>query len=240
MRRQRRNGRHDRLGMPAGDVDDGRPRAAERHVQEVDAGGELEQLHAEMQRAADAAGAILDVAGLGFGERDEFLDRLGRQIRIDRERVRARCEQRDRRKRLQRVVGQLVERRIDRMRDGDDQQRVAVGRRLRHQLGADDAAGAGLVLDDELLAEPLAELRADDARQDVVEPARRERHDHPHRPVRIVVLRGGRREQRQRTCRSPSAIARLFLSWPIPLPAFAPRARGRQHAPSQRPPQRAA
>ena len=59
-------------------------------------------------------------------------------------------------KRLQRVVGQLVKRRIDRMRDRDDQQRVAVGRCLRHQLGADDAAGAGLVLDDELLAEPLA------------------------------------------------------------------------------------
>ena len=206
---------------------------------EVDAGRELEQLHAEMQRAADAAGAILDIAGLGLGKRDEFLDRLGRQIRIDRERVWARCEQRDRRKRLQRVVGQLVERRVDRMRDGDDQQRVAVGRCFRHQLGADDAAGAGLVLDHELLAEPLAELRADDARQNVVEPARRERHDHPHRLVRIVALCGGRRNQHQaRTDRhqqSRDCSCHAHSSYAFALPRV-----GRQHAPRQRPTQRPA
>ena len=44
------------------------------------------------------------------------------------------------------------------MRERDDQQRVAVLRRIRHQLGADHAAGAGAVVDDELLAEPLARV----------------------------------------------------------------------------------
>ena len=178
--------------------------------------GELEQFHAEMQRAAHPAGAVLDIAGLGFGQRNELLDRFDRQLRVDRERVRARSEQRDRREGLQRVDGQLVKRRIDRMRDGDDQQRVAVGRRLRHQFGADDAAGAGLVLDDELLAEPLAEAaQLDDARQDVVQPARRERHDHPHRLVRRVVLRRDRRERRETVQAAISSRAASW-SWPIP------------------------
>ena len=39
------------------------------------------------------------------------------------------------------------------MRAGDHQQRVAVGRRLGDEVPADRAAGARLVLDDELLAE---------------------------------------------------------------------------------------
>ncbi|MEZ0048628.1 hypothetical protein ABIA42_007507 [Bradyrhizobium sp. USDA 327] len=46
---------------------------------------------------------------------------------------------------------------------GTDEQRVAIGCRLREGLARDHAAGAGLVLDDEGLAELFLELVGDDA-----------------------------------------------------------------------------
>jgi hypothetical protein len=52
-------------------------------------------------------------------------------------------------------------------RDRCHQERVAVGRRLRHHVGAEIAAGAGTVLHDELLAKDFADLRADDTSHDV-------------------------------------------------------------------------
>ena len=55
------------------------------------------------------------------------------------------------------------------------QERVAVGRGFRDHLGADIAAGSGPVLDKELLAEPLRQILADQARRDVGRPAGRSR-----------------------------------------------------------------
>ncbi len=70
-----------------------------------------------------------------------------------------------------------------------EQQRVAVGLRLCDHLGADIAAGAALVVDDDLLAEIGRHADRDDARDQVGRPARRERHHHAQRLVGI--LRGG-------------------------------------------------
>jgi hypothetical protein len=56
-------------------------------------------------------------------------------------------------------------------------QRVAVGRRLGHELGAERAAGAGTVVHDDLLAPGFAQLLRDQAAQDVGRAARLERHD---------------------------------------------------------------
>ncbi|MFI4930485.1 MAG: hypothetical protein ACHP83_09610 [Burkholderiales bacterium] len=61
------------------------------------------------------------------------------------------------------------------------QQRVAVGLRLGGFGGAERAAGARLVVDDDGLAERHSELRCDRARQDVSAAAGRERHDEAHR-----------------------------------------------------------
>ncbi len=58
----------------------------------------------------------------------------------------------DWRERLDRIVGQFVQPRIDRMRDGDHQDGVTIGRRMGRKLGADDAAGAGAVVRRSLLA----------------------------------------------------------------------------------------
>ena len=72
--------------------------------------------------------------------------------------------------------------------------RVAVRRALRHRAGADGAAGAAAVVDDDLLAEDLAHLVGDGAADDRGRAAGRERDDQRDRPVRIG-LRGGRSER---------------------------------------------
>ena len=90
----------------------------------------------------------------------------------------------------QRVVGQLGIERVRARERAVDQDRVAVGRRLRHHVGADRAAGAGAVLDDDILSELPADLLHHDARDDVARTARTERHDHGD-VARRPVLRGG-------------------------------------------------
>ena len=66
---------------------------------------------------------------------------------------------------------------------------VAVGRGTVGAGGADGAAGAGDVFDDQRLAERDAHAFAEIADDGVGRPAGRERHDHRDRPVRII-LRG--------------------------------------------------
>ena len=68
----------------------------------------------------------------------------------------------------------VVERRVDRVGERDQEQRVAVRRRAHDRLGADIAAGARPVLDDEWLAEPLRQPLADQARDDVGRRRRRQ------------------------------------------------------------------
>jgi hypothetical protein len=66
-----------------------------------------------------------------------------------------------------------------------DDQGIAVGRRAHHEFGAEVAAGAGLVVDHELLLEALGELLRHGARQDVGGAAGGEGHHHLDRPGRI-------------------------------------------------------
>jgi hypothetical protein len=68
---------------------------------------------------------------------------------------------------------------------------VAVRRRARDPRGADRAARPGHVLDHDLLAERLAHVLAENARQHVGRPAGRERHDHGDGPGGPGLLGGG-------------------------------------------------
>src|SRR5262245_23515477 len=65
------------------------------------------------------------------------------------------------------VVELVVECRIDRVPCANNEQRVAVGRGTHDRLGADIAAATRPVIDNKLLAEPLREPLADQARGDV-------------------------------------------------------------------------
>ena len=73
--------------------------------------------------------------------------------------------------------------------DGGEKQRVAVGGRARRELGADGAAGAGAVVDDDLLAVGGAELLRDEARQHVVAAAGGKGDDEAHRLRRVGLCR---------------------------------------------------
>jgi hypothetical protein len=87
------------------------------------------------------------------------------------------------------------------VRQRHDQQRVTIGRGLCRNIGADDAAGAGAVIDEHGLPEFLPELVGDDAPNDVVTAARRKWNDQPDRARRVVVChssRNGRRNSSRR------------------------------------------
>jgi hypothetical protein len=119
--------------------------------------------------------------------RDEFGERRERRAGMADQDFRHFGDDRNRDKVFLGVVGQRgLQRRVDRMVGGGQQQRVAVGRGLRHGVGRDDAAGAGLVLDDERPAEIVGHFRRDHAGDNVHRPARRKRQDQADRLFGIL------------------------------------------------------
>ena len=65
---------------------------------------------------------------------------------------------------------------------------VAIGRRLRHARGADHAAGAADVLDDDLLAQHLGQPLGDNAGEHIGAAAGRKAHHQRDGPVRPTAL----------------------------------------------------
>ena len=70
---------------------------------------------------------------------------------------------------------------------------VAVGRRLRDVLGSEDAAGAGTVVDDDLLAGHLRQLLGNRAAENIRRTAGRKADDEANRLARIILRLSGRR-----------------------------------------------
>jgi hypothetical protein len=123
-------------------------------VHDVGAGGELEHLDRDVQRAADAAAAVAQLARIGLGVGDELAQRLRRHARMHREHRPRAGHQRDRREILDRIVPiALLEERQHRRFRGGDHQRVAVGRRPVERVGADLGHAARPVVDHDRLAE---------------------------------------------------------------------------------------
>ena len=142
--------------LPADDVLQRGRAALVRHVLHLDARDALEELAGQVLRRAVAARGERVLAGIRLHQRDELGDVLRRHARIDRRACSAaRAISVIGTKSLHRIVGQaLVQRRVDRVRaDRAADERVAVRRRLRDEVRADAAAGAGPVLDDHGLAE---------------------------------------------------------------------------------------
>ena len=145
---------------------------------------------------------------------------------------------------LHRIVGRLAQRRLHAERGvGREQERVAVGCGLGGRLGADDAARPAAVLDDELLAEGLAQLVGPGPADEVRGAARRVGEDELDRPLRPADrLRGGPRgdagdQRRSRQAqelatthaRSPDAL--LVVAAPV---SPSSRARASPAPPSRR------
>ena len=168
-----------------------RRRALVRDVGDVEPGLGLEQRREQMRRRAEAR-AVVELARIGLGVGDELRDRLRRHVRADHHDVRQQRRGGDRGEMLERID---VEARIERGRDAEragraEQQRVAVGVGGGGGLEADGGARAGAVLDDHLLAEACRHRLAGQPRHGVDRAARRERHDHLDRLVRIGLRAG--------------------------------------------------
>ena len=145
---------------------------------------------------------IWKVPGLAFSCSTSSLIELTGMLMFADQRGRHERDQRDRHEILERIVGELaVEERIHHQRAVDrHQQRVAVGRRLRHRLGADDGVRSRPVVDDDLLAQILAHLLADEPAEEIGGPAGRER-DHQRDLPRRIGLRRRRAKQKQQSKR---------------------------------------
>ena len=147
-----------------------------------DPGVALQKLHRQMRGAAAADRAVGKLSRLAPRMLDKRLEVGQAERRLDDEHLRRGREQRNRREVALGVVAKpLVEVLVDRHRAVSRyEQRVAVRRRLRHRVGADIAAGAAAVLDDERLTESLLQPLRKRAADDVRGRARRVRNDDPH------------------------------------------------------------
>jgi hypothetical protein len=189
-----------------------RPAASVMHDGHLDPGQHLEQFARHVRRAAVAGRSELDPARLALGVGDEFGDGRRRHGWMHHHHQRLAGNARDRRDVAQEIEGQpRIERRADRVRRTDQQQRVAVGRRTHDRLGCYVAGGAGPVLDDERLPEPLRQPLHHQPREDVVGAARGKPDDQAHRGARIALCPGysrHHREQRRRSTKAKQRAAR--------------------------------
>ncbi len=142
------------------------------------AGHRHEHHRGEVRGRAIALGPERDFARTRPHVIDELLDRVDRQVLAHDHHVGRGGDQRKRNE-LLRLVGELpIERLVDRKRPGRaHQQRVAVGLGMIGGIGADIAAGAGLVLHHHRLAPLGRQLVAEDARQHVIGAAAGEGDD---------------------------------------------------------------
>src|SRR5438132_13189795 len=140
-----------------------------------------------MLESADTGRRVFQLARLLLGEPDQVVDRADGKTRVDREHIWAGCQNGDGRERCDGVVIELVQRRIDRMRDGYDQKRIAVRRRIRRSFGPDHAPGSPAVIDKDLLPQTLAELAGNETPDHVIAAAGRERNNQTHRSSRIIL-----------------------------------------------------
>ena len=129
-------------------------------------------------RVAGAGRSEIHFARICFGVGDELGHGMSRKRGRDEHDMRRLHDAADRLDVADEIEAQmLVKRGVDRITGVDEEQRVAVRRRGDDGLGPKIAAGAGLVFDDEGLAEMVRQPLRDQARGDVGAAARWEWYD---------------------------------------------------------------
>ena len=164
-----------------------------------DPGHHFEQFAGDVDRRADAARSIADLAGIGLHVADELGDGLRRKRWIDLHDERVADDARDRRDVADEVEIELVvEGGVDRIRRRDEQQRIAIRRRTDGGFGGDIGGCARPVFDDKLLAEPLGQPLTDETRSNVGGAAGGKPDHQAHRPRRVGLRLCDARYERQR------------------------------------------
>ena len=174
-------------------------RAAIGGDRRVHVGDRMEHRAGEIGDRADAGVGFGHFLLVGFEIGDEVLKVVGRHAGARHQHHRRDVDQADLLE-IGRAIGQvLVQEFGGGVRAGaGHHDGVAVRRGLGDFVGADGAAGARHVLDDDLLAERLRHRADDHARGGVGRPAGRERRDQDDVAVGIILREGAWRECAQR------------------------------------------
>ena len=140
----------------------------------------------EMRGAALAGGADTKVTRLCPGCCEQIGQIAEGAIGADGKGDGAAADHGNRREVLFKIIGQagLQHRRISERPVGAQQQRIAIGRRLRDRIGADHAARPGAVFHNDRLAQERRHAFANHARLKIRRSAGRERHDDADGPIR--------------------------------------------------------
>jgi hypothetical protein len=147
-------------------------------MHELDAGFGLKELRGEVGGGADPARGDGDSFRVGLRERDEVLRCLGLHGRIDEKNHRSGADQADRREVADRIVMHaLLDRRNDGVGHVGEQEGITVRRGFGGDLDAEATAGAGAIVDDDLLAERFRHALADEAGEHIRAAAGRIGHD---------------------------------------------------------------
>src|SRR6267154_5807220 len=150
-----------------------------------------------MDARAVAVRGEVDLARVAARVLEELAHTVEGRLRGDHEHVRAAAHERDRGEVPLRVERQRpVQRHVDRVGRRGDEERVAVGRALRDEIGADVAARSGAVLDDDRLPERFAQTGRERPRGEIGDPARRKSDDEPDRLRGVLRERGERKKER--------------------------------------------
>ena len=109
---------------------------------------------------SDTAGAKIELAGVLLHIGNQLLEVVGRDILVDNQELGHRHHHADGLEVLERVIRQLrIQRRVDGQRPaGCHEQGVAIWHSVLPQLGANDGASAGLVVNKETLPQRFGEL----------------------------------------------------------------------------------
>src|SRR5262245_64098062 len=159
-------------------------RATIRYMDHGDAGHHLKQLAGYVGGGTDARRRHVDLAGIGLGIGDEVGNGLGRNRWVHHHGAGLAANARDRRDVVDETETELVvERRVDRMGAGDQEECIAIRRCTYDRLSSDSAASPGAVVDDEWLAEPLLQPLSHRACEDVARAAGGKSDDDRHRPL---------------------------------------------------------
>ena len=147
----------------------------------------------KMRGAPRPGGGVIHLSRIRAGERDELAQILRRERARHDQQLRRAGDVEHRHDVAQRIEGQraVQERRDDDVSAGNEQQRVAVGRRFRDVFDREVARGARFVLDHHLLAEPPREAFGGHAREVIGNSAGRGPRHQADGPRRIGLgLRG--------------------------------------------------
>src|SRR5262245_65192773 len=155
-------------------------------MDQVDASHHLEQFYSEMTYGPDPGRGRVNIPGISLCIVDERRNRFGWKRWIGQHGLRLPSDTRHGRDVALEIEIQLsVECGVDCVRRTNQEEGIAISRRVHDHLGGDVCGGAGPVLNDEWLAKSVRQPLSYQPSDDVVPTTSGEADDDAHRPRRV-------------------------------------------------------